>query len=361
ACADGLIFLEDFSPLYKQASDFLNAIAEPFLRRRCLETKTIITDLNKLAKNKLPKDMVNFIHASIANYGKVLKRLLSDEVISRARVLNKGGDGFTFSRAIGETECTHDGLLNETQLAAATESKEFHSFDPTEINPDLEMELKPQAQPRPYQEESLSRMFGNGRARSGIIMLPCGAGKSLVGVSAACRIKKSCLCVATNAVSVDQWANQFKLWSNIPDERIAGLDLKSKKIIEEIRNREWGLLLMDEVHVVPTPMVCKVISVAKSHCKLGLTATLVREDKKITDLNVLIGLKQYEANQVDLVRGGYIENVQCAEVRCPMKKEFFTEYQKKENFEKKKQVSWSNERPLENKELNAVIGTLWRD
>jgi len=115
----------------------------------------------------------------------------------------------------------------------------------------------------------------SGRARSGIIVLPCGAGKSLVGVSAACRIKKSCLCLATNAVSVDQWAFQFKLWSTIRDEQIcrftsdskerfrgnAGVVVttynmvafggkrseESEKIIEEIRNREWGLLLMDEV------------------------------------------------------------------------------------------------------------------
>ena len=117
----------------------------------------------------------------------------------------------------------------------------------------------------------------SGRARSGIIVLPCGAGKSLVGVSAASRIKKSCLCLATNAVSVDQWAFQFKLWSTIRDEQIcrftsdskerfrgnAGVVVttynmvafggkrseESEKIIEEIRNREWGLLLMDEVIV----------------------------------------------------------------------------------------------------------------
>jgi len=106
-------------------------------------------------------------------------------------------------------------------------------------------------------------------------VLPCGAGKSLVGVSAACRIKKSCLCLATNAVSVDQWAFQFKLWSTIKDDHIsrftsdnkekfrgmAGVVVTtynmvafggkrsedSEKIIKEIRNREWGLLLMDEV------------------------------------------------------------------------------------------------------------------
>lgn len=124
--------------------------------------------------------------------------------------------------------------------------------------------------------ESASLSFSlSGRARSGIIVLPCGAGKSLVGVSAACRVKKSCLCLATNAVSVDQWAFQFKLWSSIREEQIcrftsdskerfrgnAGVVVttynmvafggkrseESEKIIEEIRNREWGLLLMDEV------------------------------------------------------------------------------------------------------------------
>ncbi|KAM3393930.1 putative protein phosphatase 2C 55 [Capsicum galapagoense] len=167
-----------------------------------------------------------------------------------------------------------------------------------EANPDLDMELKPQAQPRPYQEKSLRKMFGNGSARSGIIVLPSGAGKSLVGVSAASRIKKSCLCLATNAVSVDQWAFQFN------KERLRGnvgvvvttynmvafggkRSEESEKIIEEIRNREWGLLLMDEVHVVPAHMFRKVISITKSHCKLVLTATLVREDERITDLNCL--------------------------------------------------------------------------
>ncbi|KAH9775428.1 General transcription and DNA repair factor IIH helicase subunit XPB1 [Citrus sinensis] len=420
ACADGRIFLETFSPLYKQAYDFLIAIAEPVCRPESmheynltphslyaavsvgLETETIISVLNKLSKTKLPKEMIDFIHASTANYGKVklvLKRLLQDDVISRARIVSEnlhGSDGFTVSKAAGEIATGHDGLLNEAELAAAAEEKETHSFeiDPSQagfivenvkqrclpnalnypmleeydfrndnVNPDLNMELKPHAQPRPYQEKSLSKMFGNGRARSGIIVLPCGAGKSLVGVSAACRIKKSCLCLATNAVSVDQWAFQFKLWSTIQDDQIcrftsdskerfrgnAGVVVttynmvafggkrseESEKIIEEIRNREWGLLLMDEVHVVPAHMFRKVISLTKSHCKLGLTATLVREDERITDLNFLIGPKLYEANWLDLVKGGFIANVQCAEVWCPMTKEFFSEYLKKENSKKK--------------------------
>ncbi|ONI07171.1 hypothetical protein PRUPE_5G104000 [Prunus persica] len=431
ACADGRIFLETFSPLYKQAYDFLIAIAEPVCRPESmheynltphslyaavsvgLETETIISVLNKLSKTKLPKEMIDFIHGSTANYGKVklvlkknrylvespfpevLKTLLKDEVISKSRIISegsRGSDGFTISKTMGEIGAGPSDLLNEAELAAAAEEKETHAFevDPTQVenvkerclpnalnypmleeydfrndtvNPDLDMELKPQAQPRPYQEKSLSKMFGNGRARSGIIVLPCGAGKSLVGVSAASRIRKSCLCLATNAVSVDQWAFQFKLWSTIRDEQIcrftsdskerfrgnAGVVVttynmvafggkrseESEKIIEEIRNREWGLLLMDEVHVVPAQMFRKVISLTKSHCKLGLTATLVREDERITDLNFLIGPKLYEANWLDLVKGGFIANVQCAEVWCPMTKEFFAQYLKKENSKKK--------------------------
>ncbi len=67
----------------------------------------------------------------------------------------------------------------------------------------------------------MAKMFGNGRARSGIIVLPCGAGKTLVGVTAASRIRKSVLCLVTNSVSVDQWRHQFKLWSNLQDHQIS--------------------------------------------------------------------------------------------------------------------------------------------
>ena len=88
---------------------------------------------------------------------------------------------------------------------------------------------------------------------------------------------------------------------------------------------------MDEVHVVPAQMFRKVISIVHSHTKLGLTATLVREDEKIGDLNFLIGPKLYEANWLDLTRAGHIANVQCAEVWCPMTNEFYAEYLKKEN------------------------------
>ena len=116
--------------------------------------------------------------------------------------------------------------------------------------------------------------------------------------------------------------------------------------MEFIQSREWGLLLLDEVHVVPANVFRKVLTTVAAHTKLGLTATLVREDDKIDDLNFLIGPKLYEANWLDLSRKGHIANVQvrmfflvrcknsdplkpspqCAEVWCPMTPEFYREY-----------------------------------
>lgn len=231
---------------------------------------------------------------------------------------------------------------------------EEYDFRNDTINPNLDIDLKPATVIRPYQETSLSKMFGNGRARSGIIVLPCGAGKTLVGITAACTIKKSCLVLCTSSVSVMQWRQQFMQWSNVTDRQIAvftadqkerfagesGIVIstysmvanthnrshESKKMMEFLTSREWGFILLDEVHVVPAAMFRRVVTTIKAHSKLGLTATLVREDHKIEDLNYMIGPKLYEANWMDLAAKGHIANVQCAEVWCPMTPEFYREY-----------------------------------
>jgi DNA excision repair protein ERCC-3 len=201
---------------------------------------------------------------------------------------------------------------------------EEYDFRNDTINANLDIDLKPATVIRPYQETSLSKMFGNGRARSGIIVLPCGAGKTLVGITAACTIKKSCLVLCTSSVSVMQWRQQFLQWSNVTDRQIAVFtaDQKekfagesgilvstysmvanthnrshgSKKMMDFLTGREWGFILLDEVHVVPAAMFRRVVTTIKAHSKLGLTATLVREDDKIADLNYMIGPKLYEAN-----------------------------------------------------------------
>ncbi|KAF9303689.1 DNA repair helicase RAD25 [Mortierella antarctica] len=231
---------------------------------------------------------------------------------------------------------------------------EEYDFRNDTLNPDLDIDLKPITVIRPYQEKSLSKMFGNGRARSGIIVLPCGAGKTLVGITAACTVKKSTLVLCTSSVSVLQWKQQFLLWCNIKPHQIAmftsdqkekflgaaGIVIStysmvantrnrshdSQKMMNFLKSREWGFLLLDEVHVVPANMFRKVLTTIAAHAKLGLTATLVREDEKIDDLNFLIGPKLYEANWMDLASRGHIANVQCAEVWCPMTPAFYREY-----------------------------------
>ena len=89
-----------------------------------------------------------------------------------------------------------------------------------------------------------------------------------------------------------------------------------------IRGMEWGLLILDEVHVAPARDFRKSFGIVKSHCKLGLTATLVREDERINDLHFLIGPKLYEANWSDLAKDGHIATVLCFEVWCPMTQQF---------------------------------------
>lgn len=117
-----------------------------------------------------------------------------------------------------------------------------------------------------------------------------------------------------------------------------------------LQEQEWGIMVLDEVHTIPAKMFRRVLTIVQAHCKLGLTATLVREDgsyqflsikyfrilssllfcvtvlDKIADLNFLIGPKLYEANWLELQKRGFIARVQCAEVWCPMSPEFYREY-----------------------------------
>ena len=228
---------------------------------------------------------------------------------------------------------------------------EEYDFNNDVLNPKLDIDLKPNTTIRTYQEKSLSKMFSNGRARSGIIVLPCGAGKTLVGITAACTIKKGVVILCTSSMSVQQWKNELLRWSNISANDIATFTSSDKepfsgstgvivstysmvtqsrsrsydaqKMMDFMQSKEWGLMILDEVHVVPASIFRKVTHSISTHSKLGLTATLLREDDKITDLNFLIGPKLYEANWMELADQGHIAKVQCAEVWCPMTTEFY--------------------------------------
>ena len=287
------------------------------------------------------------------------KRLTEAENVTQEDIfatLNEEDDDEDDADAVHSFEIADHGIetVQKRCLELELPVLEEYDFRNDTVNANLEIDLRPSAQIRPYQEKSLSKMFGNGRAKSGIIVLPCGAGKTLVGITAACTIKKSVFVLATSSMSAVQWRQEFLKWSNIgpSDVAIFTSDHKEKftgnagiivstypmmtaagrrsydtqKMLDFIHSREWGLMILDEVHVAPASMFRKVTSSVKTHSKLGLTATLLREDDKIEDLNFLIGPKLYEANWMELAEQGHIARVQCAEVWCPMTTEFYSEY-----------------------------------
>ncbi|KAI9726075.1 MAG: hypothetical protein M1828_002083 [Chrysothrix sp. TS-e1954] len=256
----------------------------------------------------------------------------------------------SFRIAKENVEKVKERCMEELKLPITEE----YDFRNDTRNANLDIDLRPSARIRDYQEKSLSKMFGNGRSKSGIIVLPCGAGKTLVGITAACTVKKGIVILCTSSMSVVQWKSELLKWSNINPNDIAiftsdhkdkftgstGIIISTYSMVTQTKNRsydaqkmmdfltsrEWGLMILDEVHVVPAFIFRKVSTHIAAHSKLGLTATLLREDNKIRDLGYLIGPKLYEANWMELADQGHIARVQCAEVWCPMTTEFYAEY-----------------------------------
>lgn len=267
--------------------------------------------------------------------------------------MNKYDDLMIFSR---EIDVNHLESLKRRCIDIDFPLIEEYDFRNDKKLKNINIELRNNIVIRTYQEISLNKMFGNGRGRSGIIVLPCGSGKTLVGITAICTIKKPTIILCTSAVSVEQWKSQIHLFSLIQNRDVACFTSEKKesstdilistytmicfsgkrsqdaqKVMDLIKNTEWGLLILDEVHVVPAQMFRKVLSVINHHCKLGLTATLLREDDKIEDLNFLIGPKLYEADWQYLSLQGHIASVSCFEIWCKMTNHFYSAYLKQDS------------------------------
>jgi DNA excision repair protein ERCC-3 len=268
--------------------------------------------------------------------------------------------------------------VTKERLAMTNEDKfkymltqEFDFRKPTPQNPILDFRLKTHVKIRPYQEKAISKMFVDGRARSGVIVLPCGAGKTLVGIIAMARVKRRTLILCINNITVKQWEKQILDYSTLPQNKIYKFTSESKdeampdltqscvvistypmisrsderrsqlslSLIERLGSVEWGLLVLDEVQVAPADVFKDAfVTKTKSHCKLGLTATLVREDNKIEDLQFYVGPKLYEESWKDLTNQGFLARVQCIEIRVRMTDEFMKEYKGKADHGKNKGI-----------------------
>lgn len=188
---------------------------------------------------------------------------------------------------------------------------------------------------RPYQKEAAESFWHGG---SGVVVLPCGAGKTVVGAASMAQAKATTLILVTNTVSARQWRDELvRRTSLTPDEigeysgakkEIKPVTIATYQVITTKRGgihphlelfdaRDWGLIIYDEVHLLPAP-VFRMTADLQARRRLGLTATLVREDGREGDVFSLIGPKRYDAPWKDLEQQGYIAPADCVEVRVTL-------------------------------------------
>lgn len=188
---------------------------------------------------------------------------------------------------------------------------------------------------RDYQKEAVEKFAAGG---SGVVVLPCGAGKTLVGAATMAKIKTNTLILVTNTVSARQWRAELLARTTLTEDEIAEYSGSSKEIapvtiatyqilttkrkgefahLELLNARDWGLVIYDEVHLLPAP-IFKMTADLQARRRLGLTATLVREDGRESDVFSLIGPKRFDAPWKDIEAQGYIAPANCFEVRVSM-------------------------------------------
>jgi len=203
---------------------------------------------------------------------------------------------------------------------------------------------------RPYQQEAVASFHHEGRADggSGVVVLPCGGGKTVVGLAAMAAVGAHTLVLTPNTVALRQWKRELLDKTELTEDQVGEYSGDSKEIrpvtlttyqiLTYRRNKEegflhydlfsrgdWGLIIYDEVHLLPAP-VFRATADIQARRRLGLTATLVREDGREDEVFCLIGPKRYDAPWKDLERRGYIAAVECHELRVPMEEDLRVEY-----------------------------------
>jgi DNA excision repair protein ERCC-3 len=188
---------------------------------------------------------------------------------------------------------------------------------------------------RPYQQQAVDGFWHGG---SGVVVLPCGAGKTLVGAGAMAKAAATTLILVTNTVSARQWRDELLRRTTLTEDEIGEYSGARKEIrpvtiatyqvlttkrkgvyphLDLLDARDWGLILYDEVHLLPAP-IFRMTADLQARRRLGLTATLVREDGREADVFSLIGPKRFDAPWKDIEAQGYIAPADCVEVRVTL-------------------------------------------
>jgi DNA excision repair protein ERCC-3 len=203
---------------------------------------------------------------------------------------------------------------------------------------------------RDYQRMAVDAFHAGGDARggSGVVVLPCGAGKTIVGIAALAALGRHTLILTTSTTAVEQWRREILDKTDLPEEMVATYTGDSKAIAPVtlatyqivtyrpkkdgdfphfglFNSRDWGLIVYDEVHLLPAP-VFRATADIQARRRLGLTATLVREDGREEDVFSLIGPKKFDVPWRVLEQKGWIAEAQCHEVRLALPADGRMEY-----------------------------------
>ena len=317
----------------------------------------ILERLDRWTKFPIPQNVSNFIRDISCRYGKIKLFPYNDE-----RYLLKVEDPF-IAKAIGADQ-NLKSLVHRTEKPDEFEILRYDrgsaklalirlgypvddripliKSEPVPIN--LKVDL------RDYQSLAVNSILGDMGPGTGFgtIVMPCGSGKTIVGMGIMARLQTKTLILCPNVVAVHQWISELKAKTDIDSSLIGEYSGEKKEIkpitvctyqvltyrasktdtfnhMDRIGEQNWGLVLYDEVHMLPAT-VFKITADLQSIYRAGLTATLIREDGREEDVFSLVGPKRYDIPWTDLSQAGWIANAYCIEVRVPLKEELLLPY-----------------------------------
>ncbi len=331
----------------------------------------MIDALRRFSKFPLPSNLATDIGELVSRYGRVklerdgtttedgtpVLRLtckdtpLLEELARQPKVrefLGKRIDQLSF-----RIEPAHRGVLKQALIAVGYPAEDLAGY--TEGTA-LAINLRTLARSglpfhvRDYQREAGDVFYAGGDVRggSGVIVLPCGAGKTIVGIAAMALMQRSTLVLTTGITAVKQWHREILDKTDLAEDQVAEYTGETKEIApvtlatyqilthrndktEEFPHfklfdqRDWGLIIYDEVHLLPAP-VFRVTANIQARRRLGLTATLVREDGREADVFSLIGPKKYDVPWRELESRGWIAEATCCEIRVALPEPLRMEY-----------------------------------
>ncbi|HLZ60863.1 MAG TPA: DNA repair helicase XPB [Ktedonosporobacter sp.] len=326
-----------------------------------MDAQQILDLLTAYSKYPIPTNIVVDIREYINRYGRIkLVRdgdallLRSDDSALIAEVLHHKRTQPYLIRQIDrhtiEVDSSRRGHIKQALIHIGFPAEDLAGY--TDGSP-LPLKLRPETvqgktfSPRTYQCAAAAAFYAGGAPSggSGVVVLPCGAGKTIVGLATMADVQRATLILTPNTVAVRQWINEIIDKTDIPPEMvgeytgerkdIAPITVSTYQILTYRRSSteknnetgeeyfphfslftsyDWGLIIYDEVHLLPAP-VFRVTAEIQARRRLGLTATLVREDGREADVFSLIGPKKYDVPWRELEQQGWIATAECHEIR----------------------------------------------